>query len=272
MTQPLPRLRLRMQPALRSEAAGFTLVELIVVMAMTLMMTGLILSFFLDLWGSTATLQNDSETFVSRENAGDALRDAFNTATGLIDQNGIADSHTNNPDPGNATNNYWLILHAIPGATSMPSTGTTPVLYFEAPSINSSKNFIMNGAISYKDDFVLYLDASTKDLMLRSLANPSATGDRVVTSCPPSQATASCPADKIIATDVSAVSMRYFSRSGNLLDWTSIIDPLTGAYIGPDFPSVEVVELTLTLHRKSTLHGGTATNNQTIVRVAFRNG
>ena len=255
-----------------SESSGFTLVELVVVMAMTLMFTGLVLSFFLDLWSSTATLQNDSETFVSRENAGDALRDGFNTASGLVNQNGIADTHTNNPDPGNATNNYWLILHAIPSATNMPSSGTTPVLYYESPSVNSSKNFIMNGTQAYKDNFVLYLNASTKSLMLRSLANPSAVGDRVVTSCPPSQATATCPADKTIASDVSSVSKRYFSRSGNLLDWTSITDPLTGAYIGPDFPSVEVVELTLNLHRKSTLHGGTDTSNQTIVRVAFRNG
>ena len=254
------------------DSSGFTLVELVVVMAITVMLSGLVLSFFLDLWASTATLQNDSETFVGRENAGDALRESFNASVGLINQNGIPDSHTNNPDPANATNNYWVPLHAIPGTTAMPNTGTTPVLYFEAPSIDSSKNFIMNGSLSYKDDFVLYLDASTKDLMMRSLANPSATGDHVKTSCPPAQASVGCPADKVIVSDVSSISKRYFSRSGNLLDWTSIVDPLTGNYIGPDFPSVEVVEITLGLHRKATLHAGAATDNQTIIRVTFRNG
>jgi hypothetical protein len=231
-----------------------------------------VLSFFLDLWGSTASLENDSETFVTREDAGDSLREAFNAASGLINQNGIADTHTDNPDTTIPSGNFWTPIHAVPGTTNMPTTGTTPVLYFQAPSVDSSKNFILNGSLSYQDNFVLYLDSSNKSLMLRSLANPSATGDRILTSCPPNLATSTCPADRVVAADVSAMSMRYFSRSGNLLDWTSIVDPITGAYIGPDFPSVEVLELTLQLHRKSTLHSGAATDNQTIVRIAFRNG
>lgn len=252
--------------------SGFTVIELIVVMTLTLLFSGLITSFFLDLWGSTATLQNDSETFVGRENAGDSLRELFNTASDLTNQNGIPDSHANNPDPSDATSTYWQVLHAIPGATAMPSTGTTPILYFEAPSVDASKNFIMNGTQAYQDNFVLYLDASTKSLMLRSLANPAASGDHIKTSCPPAQATSSCPADKTIASDISSVSLRYFSRSGNPLDWTSITDPLTGLYIGPDFPSVEVLELTLNMHRASIIHGGQDTSNETIVRIAFRNG
>jgi len=257
---------------LRKKSDGFTLVELLVVMVLTVMFSGLILTFFLDLWGSTATLENDSETFATREDAGDKLRESFNAATDLVTQNGIPDSHPMNGDPTDGTGTYWLKIHAIPGTTNMPTSGTTPLIYFEAPSVTASKTFIMNGVQPYQDNFILYLNASTKSLMLRTLANPSASGNRATTSCPPSLATASCPADKTVATDISSVSTRYFSRSGNLLDWTSITDPLTGQYIGPDFPSVEVIELTLTLHRKSTLHGGTATNNQTIVRVAFRNG
>lgn len=263
---------LRPHTARSNNASGFTLPELVVVMVVTVMLSGLVLSFFIDLWGSTATLQNDSETFVTRENAGDRLRDSFNSAAGLITQNGLADSNTNNPDTSIASGNYWLPLHAVPGATAMPSTGTAPLLYYEAPSVTSSKVFIMNGSQPYKDNFILYLDASTKSLMLRTLANPSASGNAKTTSCPPAAATASCPADRTVASDISSVSTRYFSRSGNLLDYTSITDPLTGDYIGPDFPSVEVLELTLSLHRKSTLHSGTDTSNQTIVRIAFRNG
>lgn len=253
-------------------ARGFTLVELMIVMVLTLMLSGLVMTFFIDFWGSTASLENDSETFVGREDAGDALREYFNASTGLIIQNGIADNHTLNTDPANGSGQYWTPLHAIPGTTAMPATGTTPVLYYTAPSVDSSRNFIMNGTQPYQDNFVLYMNASTKSLMLRSLANPSATGDRVTTSCPPAQATSSCPADKTIATDISSVSTRYFSRSGNTIDYTSITDPLTGEYIGPDFPSVEVLELTLNVHRNSTLKGRTDTSNETIVRVAFRNG
>jgi type II secretory pathway pseudopilin PulG len=265
--RPLPRhLPIRNIPS-----AGFTLVELIVVMVLTLMFSGLVLGFFIDFWGSSASLENDSETLVTRQDAGDALREAFNTTTGLINQNSIADDHADNPDPSDVSGTHWEVLHAIPGTTAAPATGTTPVLYYSAPSVDSSKNFIMNGVQPYQDEFVLYL-TSSKELRLRTLANPGASGNRARTSCPPAAATADCPADQLIADDISSVSERYFSRSGNLLDWTSITDPLTGLYIGPDFPSVEVVELTLNLHRKSVLHGGADTSNQTIIRVAFRNG
>jgi prepilin-type N-terminal cleavage/methylation domain-containing protein len=234
--------RLRLRPeSVAGKSDGFTLVELLVVMVLTVMFSGIIMTFFLDLWGSTATLENDSETFVTRQDAGDK-------------------------------GTYWLKIHAIPGTTAMPSSGTTPLLYFEAPSVTSSKTFIMNGLAPFQDNYVLYLDASTKSLKMRIIANPAASGNRITTTCPPANVSASCPADKTIASDISAASMRYFSRSGNLLDWTSITDPLTGQYIGPDFTSVEVVEVTLHLSRKSTLHGGTDTSNETIIRVAFRNG
>jgi len=268
-------MRLLWRPKLKSlseRSEGFTLVELLVVMVLTVMFSGIIMTFFLDLWGSTATLENDSETFVTRQDAGDKLREAFNAATDLVIQNGIPDSNPGNIDPSDPTGTYWLKLHAIPGTTNMPTSGTTPLLYFEAPSVTSSKTFIMNGVAPYQDNYVLYLDASTKSLKMRTIANPAAAGNRVTTSCPAASASASCPADKTIASDISSVSTRYFSRSGNLLDWTSITDPVTGQYIGPDFPSVEVVEVTLHLARKSTLHGGTDTSNETIIRVAFRNG
>ena len=266
------RIGRRHSESVAANADGFTLVELMVVMVLTLMFSGVVITFFLDFWSGTATLENDSETFVGREDAGDALRDDFNVASGLINQNGIPDAHTLNADPSIVSGQYWLPLHAVPGTTTVPSSGTTPLLYYSAPSVDSSRNFIMNGNQAYQDNFVLYLNASTKSLMLRSLANPAATGDRVITSCPPAQATAGCPADKTIASDLASVNTRYFSRSGNTIDYTSITDPLTGDYIGPDFPSVEVLELTLNMYRKSALHGGVDTSNETVVRIAFRNG
>jgi prepilin-type N-terminal cleavage/methylation domain-containing protein len=254
------------------QEAGFTIPELIIVMTITALMSLLIMNFALDFWGSTSTLENDAETFVSRQNSGDRLREALNVSSSFINQNSITDTHANIPDPTDVTGTHWQLIHAIPGSIAMPTTGSKPVLYFQAPSTNSSRNFIMNGAQPYQDEFVLYLDASSKQLLLRTLVNPLASGDRLQTSCPPAQATASCPADKVMGTEISAVSTRYFSRSGNTIDYTSITDPLTGNYIGPDFPVVEVLELTLHLQRKATIHGATNTSNETIIRVTSRNG
>ena len=252
---------------------GLTIVELIVIMTLTLIFSGIVIGFALDYWGASTSLQNDSETFATRQNLGDILRDRLNSASNLINQNRIADIHAHVSDPSDPSGTYWTPLHAVPRDVTLPAAGLfTPVLYYNGPSVTSAKTQIMNGTQPYYDEFVLFLDGSRKTLMLRSLTNPGASGNRWSTTCPTNLATSTCRADRIVATDVSSVSLRYFSRSGNLIDWTSIIDPLTGNYIGPDFPSVEVVELTINLGRKAIIKGAQDTSNQTIVRVALRNG
>jgi type II secretory pathway pseudopilin PulG len=252
---------------------GFTLVELIIVMGITLLVTATILSFALDFWGSSTSLQNDSTSFIDRNNAGDRLRDALNVASGLIMQNSITDANAMKPDPSDATNTHWLLIHAVPGSVTIGSSGTyTPLFYYQAPATDSSKNIILNGANPYTNEFILYLNGSTKQLLMRSLANTAATGNITNTTCPAASATSTCLADRVIANNVSSVDLRYFSRSGNLIDYTSIVDSVTGAYIGPDFTSVEVVELTIHEKVKATIHGAQDTINQATIRVALRNG
>jgi hypothetical protein len=254
-----------------SSQAGFTVPELIIMMVVTTLLTLLVFSFAVSFWSTTATLQSDSDTLATRLNADDALRRLLESSSGLIEQNSILDPYAANPDPVSG-NNYWVTIHAIPGNTPVGTTGTTtPLLYSQAPSIDASKNMIMNGSQPYQDQFVLYLNGTTKQLLLRNLANPSATGDQLKTSCPANHTTSTCLADRIISDNVSSVDTRYFSRSGNTIDFTSITDPNTGNYAGPDFPAVDVVELTLHLYHQSTLHGGTNTLNQTTIRVALRN-
>ncbi|MFI5212788.1 MAG: hypothetical protein ACHQTE_02395, partial [Candidatus Saccharimonadales bacterium] len=163
-------------------------------------------------------------------------------------------------------------IHAIPATVSIGGPGTiTPVIYYNRPSIDTTNNIALNGTIAYQDDIVLYLNGTTKQLLARTIANSSVTNNRAITSCPPTQATSGCPADAVIATDVSSVAMRYFSRSGNTIDYSSITDPTTGAYIGPDYPSVEVVEFTIKFDRTASVHRSTDTLTQTVIRVALRN-
>jgi Tfp pilus assembly protein FimT len=251
---------------------GFTVPELISVMIVTSIFSGLLVFFAFNFWRGTATLANDSDTFVTRLNASDVLRDLIGESSGLISQNSIADPNTGNADPTNASGQFWLPIHAVPGAISV-GTGNaiTPVLYFRQPAVDTSKNFAMNGQQPYENEYVLYMDASTKQLRLRTLANGNVISSRATTSCPPAAVTGACPADRLLAESVSSVTLRYFSRSGNLIDYHSIVDPTTGAYIGPDFPSVEVVEISLQLFKKSQLNGGQDTANQTVIRIALRN-
>jgi Tfp pilus assembly protein FimT len=259
--------------SLRTNQQGFTIPELISVMVVTVIFSGLIIFFAISYWRATATLENDMESYVSRLNAGDKLRDNFNAASGLIIQNSIVDSNTGNADPMQPSNEYWLPIHAVPGNKAVGAPGSiTPLVYFTQPAINTSKNFIMNGTQPYENEFVLYMDGTTKELRMRSLANTAAINNVTKTSCPPSIASSTCPADKLIAENIASIDTRYFSRTGIAINHESIVDTSTGAFIGPDFTSVEVVEFNLRVFKKSTLNGGADTSSQTVIRVALRNG
>jgi len=251
--------------------SDFTIPELLVVIILTTLFTGLIMQFGINYWRYGALLQADLDTFISRLNANDILREQLGTSSGLITQNSIADTHVTNPDPAITSGLYWLPLHAVPNNTVVPSSGTTPLLYFRRFAVNSSGAYIMNGSNPYENEYVLYFDGPTKELRLRSLANPSASGNSLKTSCPPANATASCPADRVISNNMASIDRKYFSRSGNTIDYTSIVDPITGNYIGPDFPAAEVIELNLHLSKKPLFQQSNATVNETIIRIALRN-
>ena len=251
--------------------AGFTIPEVLTVLVITSVFVTIIMFFTFSYWRYGALMEADLDTFVTRMNAGDVLRELVGTSSGLVIQNSIEDSHTHNPDPAYPSNFFWLPIHAVPGNTPVGTTGTTPLIYFRRFSQNSSKAIIMNGIQPYEDEYVLYLNGTTKQLLLRSLANPFAPGNKLKTSCPENLATTACPADKIVASDVASVDMRFFSRTGNLLSHQSIVDPLTGEFIGPDYPSVDVIEFTLNITKKPFLQRTNATINSTTIRIALRN-
>jgi hypothetical protein len=251
---------------------GFTVVELLAIIITSSIILGTMTAFALNLWTNTAVVQSDEDTLVSRLNAGDYLRNAINSAVGLIDQNDLSDAHVGKTDPADPSSAYWITIHAVPGTINMGAPGTiTPVVYFNRPSVDTSNNISMNGAVPYQDDIILYMDGTTKQLLARVIANPYAANSRAKTTCPSAFATQNCPKDTVIADNISSIDMRYFSRSGNTIDYTSIVDSTTGAYIGPDFPSVEVVEFNLKLYKKAQLHSGADTINQAVVRIALRN-
>jgi prepilin-type N-terminal cleavage/methylation domain-containing protein len=250
---------------------GFTLPELIVVIVVSSIFISLIMFFAFSYWRYGYLLEADLDTLVTRLNAGDIIRENISASSGLIIQNSIPDNAALVPDTSISGGQYWQPIHAIPGNKPIGNNGIiTPLVYFRRPSLNTSGNIIMNGTQPYEDEYILYMDGSSKKLFLRSLANPVASGNRLKTSCTP-PGTATCPADRAIAQDIASIDMRYFSRTGNLIDYTSIIDPNTGQYIGPDFPAVEVVEFTLNITKKPIFQKTNATQNSTVIRIALRN-
>jgi hypothetical protein len=234
-------------------------------------MTGLLLFFTFSFWRSSTTAEGDLSAMVERMNASDFIREYLGTSSGLITQNSIADAHPDSVDGSISPANYWTPIHAIPVTTSATGSGSAPLLYFRRPSINTSGNIIMNGTQPYEDEYILYLHRPTKTFRLRALANPSATNNRLKTTCPDAYVSSTCAADKKIIGDVSSIAIRYFSRSGNLIDYSSSTDSTTGDYNGPDYPVVEVAEITLNVSKRVFLQKTDSTINSTTVRVALRN-
>ena len=252
------------------EEAGFTIVELWIVIIATSLLSSLIMFFTFNFWRFGYLIEADLDTFITRMNIGDYMREAIGSSSGLINQNSIADTNVQNPE--SVGSSYWQVKHAVPGNAPVGSVGTTtPLLYFRRFSVTSAGTVIFNGVQPYEDEYVLYLNGTTKQLLLRSLANPFAPGNKLVTSCPKQLASVSCPEDKIIASDVASIDTRFFSRSGNTVDWTSIYDTSTSTYIGPDYSVVEVLELTLNISKKAVFQTTNTTQSSTIIRIALRN-
>lgn len=249
---------------------GFTIPELLIAVVLMSFLSSLLVFYGLNYWRYSSLLEADASSFVERLNAEDFVREKIGTTSGLILQNGIADSHTNNPDPAINSGLYWIPLHAIPKNTVATGSGTSALLYFKRFSISSTGSFIMNGTQPYEDEYVLYVDKLKNQLLLRSLANTSASGNILKSSCPIAQATAACPADKIIISRLSSIDTKYFSKSGNTIDWTSATDA-SGNYNGPDFPVVEVMEFNFHIAQKAIFQKTKSTSNDTVVRIALRN-
>lgn len=252
---------------------GLTVPELLVALVTMTALTVTIVAFMVNYWRFSMYQQADLDSLVERLNTSDYLRENLGSSTGLITQNGIADSHVGLADPADATGTFWNPVHAIPGVINNGQDGPiTPLLYYKRFSTTQNNALILNGSQPYEDEFVLYLDEPTDELRIRTLANPSTTAsNRVTTSCPPVSANASCPKDTTLMTGVESVEKRFFSRSGNLIDWTSIYDTVLGQFIGPDNGVVEVVELKINVSKKATFQKSETTKNTTTIRVALRN-
>jgi prepilin-type N-terminal cleavage/methylation domain-containing protein len=249
--------------------SGFTITELLIVIVATGVMSAAILTFTFQYWRYSYALQSDLESLTTRLNAGDSLRTLIGSSTGFIIQTSLPDDPPLNPDPNNAV--YWEELHATPTTYPAIAGETTPVAYFKRMSFDAGREIIFNGEEPYEDEYVLYINGDERALYLRSIANPNAPDNALQSSCEPASASPLCPADRIIAEDVSSVAMRYFSRTGNSIDYTSITDDITGEFIGPDFTAVEVAELTISITGKPLYQQNESTQVSTVIRVALRN-
>ncbi|MEO5499103.1 MAG: prepilin-type N-terminal cleavage/methylation domain-containing protein [Candidatus Saccharimonadales bacterium] len=269
---------------MRKHQSGFTLVEMLIVVIMTSIISIIIFTLGYQYLKQAAALNAQTNFYGDRLNVADYLRSNIGLSTGLINQNSLADSNRLVPDPADTTGTLWQPIHSIPGVFGN-ATGITPIAYYSQNAINTSNAVIMNGTVPYQNEFVIYHHGPTSELRVRSLGNTSATGNKTVTTC--TLAVSGCNKDKVLLTGVKTVEMRYFSRSGEDIDYRSSCDPdiycsgsvpskclQTAPYTGCnglDFSQVEVVQFKIKVSKPIESDVNYKMFNTTVIRIALRN-
>lgn len=264
---------------------GFTLVEMIIVIVMTTILSMIIFAMGYQYLKQAASLNARTNYYADRLNVADYLRQNVGLSTGLLNQNSLPDSNAIIADASDPTNTHWRLIHAIPAPLGTPTT-ITPIIYYSQDALDSNRQAIMNGADPYQNEFILYHDGPSSELRVRSLANPSATGNTTKTTC--TTAAPGCAKDKVLLTGVQTIEMHYFSRSGENIDFRSSCDPdayycagttpesclQTEPYTGCnglDFSQVEVAQFKIKVKKAIESDVNHSIYNTTIIRIALRN-
>lgn len=151
-------------------------------------------------------------------------------------------------------NNRWPDNYAPNAPSDLYSWQSNSSTLILATSAQTSNGTILfddpADYITTKNNYIYYLQNGT--LYERILA-ASKTGNSAVTTCPPADATSSCPADKTIMTDISSFTVTYYDT------YNQQVDPASARSIG----------LSVTM---STTRYGQAISATYNTRMVFRNG
>ena len=176
---------------------GFTLVELLIGITVSVILSGVILGFMAgEIDQSTvatakAALLSQAEVGLGRVNIDIRL------SSNADDQNRWPDSYA--PVSGNAY--------------SWTSNGTTLILATAAQG--STNNILWQDAseyIPYKNNLIYFV--KNGNLYKRTLA-AQVSGNATKTSCPAQYASSSCPADEIVLSNVASFAVSYLDGNGN---------------------------------------------------------
>jgi prepilin-type N-terminal cleavage/methylation domain-containing protein len=107
-------------------------------------------------------------------------------------------------------------INTITDANAPPGGWNTSnsifVIIISVPAVDSARNYIIDSTTGapYMNELVYYRQDNL--LLQRTLAHPGATGNSLLTSCPESLASASCPADKELLENLGTISFVFYDQ------------------------------------------------------------
>lgn len=212
---------------------GFTLVEMIITITLVSIVS-LVLANFVAGWLQTSDLAQ------ARTNLLTNAESALDNITDDIRLSGSADQNNRWPDPN------------APGGSDFGWQSNSSTLVLARIAITSQRDVIYSDPAQYiteKDNVVYYV--SSQALYRRIIASDDP-GTAAVSTCPPASATPSCPADTLVARDVTAFAITYYDADNQVV---------TAA-------DAQAVQLAITL---SYSKGGETVTADYTTRMVFRN-
>ena len=177
-------------------SAGFTVVELAVGITISSI---LFLVFMAVLTSHFVLITKNNASIDMAANSQNLLRttvEALRVGDGVRQTSTIADP--------NAPSGGWN------------TSNTSFVIVIATPALDSARNYIIDPSTGspYMNELVYY--KSGFSLVVRRLANPGASGNSLVTSCPLSSSSPSCPPDKLLADYVQSMTFTLYDQDNNL--------------------------------------------------------
>lgn len=181
--------------------SGFTLFELMISIAISSVL--ILVGANFTTMGTLGAYADYNRTLVQTD-----TETAVNTVARVIKNAKTVEANNSQPDPnspGGAANLYgWS-----------GTAGNNATLILAVPSRDASGNLLYIDGLHttlYTDDVVYYLDGPSKKLYKRVIANGVA-GNGAKTTCPPSLATPSCPADSVVVEEIANLATTYYDHN-----------------------------------------------------------
>jgi Tfp pilus assembly protein PilE len=192
-----------------SESRGFTVVELVVGITIG---SVLFLAFMAAMTNYFVLITKNNAAIDMAANSQNLLRATVETlrvGDGVRQTNTISDA--------NAPSGGWN------------TSNTNFVIVIATPALNSARSYIIDPDTGgpYMNELIYYKSGTS--LMERRLANPSASGNSLATSCPASSSSSFCPPDKQLADFVKSMTFAFYDQDNNLT-----IDPALARLIKID--------------------------------------
>lgn len=175
--------------------AGFTIVELLVAISLLGIISVSLIATFSNYLSIITRNSRSNELTAESQNLLRATVEELRYGAGVRQTNTITDP--NAPGGWNTSNSSFVIIIAM-------------------PAVDTANNYIIDPDTGspYNNELVYFKEGTT--LYKRTLANPLAVGNKVVTSCPSGAVTTTCPADRLLTPNTSSFSFELYDQDNTL--------------------------------------------------------